>query len=76
MNIIVSKHFVCSECGGVSKQSGTCQTDDCIQQGLGLKECHCEDTKHDGVVNHWKKDDSNEPEASQVKTIDLDSEAE
>ncbi len=68
-------HFVCSECGTVSKQAGSCQTDFCIQQGLPLKPCHCEDGKHDGVKSDWKSDEPQEAQGSRVTTIDLDSAA-
>lgn len=72
------KHFVCNECGTASKNAGTCQADDCIVQGGNLKECHCEDGKHDGVVNAWDAaEDSTSDTSSENKsttTLDLDSE--
>ncbi len=66
-------HFICSECGYFSERPGICQTDDCSMQNLPLKECHCEDGKHDGVKNKWTEDTDNDAEGNQsVKTIDLD----
>ncbi len=75
----MEKHYVCSECKYLSQHGGVCQTDDCLQQGISLKECHCEDGKHEGVLNAWKKDEEDstdaegESEAPHENTIDLDS---
>ena len=73
-------HYVCSECGVHSKSPGVCQNDNCIQQGLPLKICNCEDGKHSGVMNSWKDEPSvsenteDVPDGQKVKTLDLDNE--
>ncbi|MES2436645.1 MAG: hypothetical protein V4519_01420 [Patescibacteria group bacterium] len=68
------KHYVCSECGNVSKNPGTCQIDDCTQQGVALHECHCKNNKHESIVNQFKSSDENqEAEGSKINLLDLDS---
>jgi hypothetical protein len=71
----MNNHYVCSECGGVSKQAGVCQTDNCIQQGMELKVCHCDDNKHESVISQWKSDETQEATSSKVNVIDLDQSA-
>ena len=76
----MQSHYVCSECGYLSKLSGTCQDDNCISQGIRLSECHCEDGEH-GSLKHVQAEDGEDPleqekEASKngysVNTLDLD----
>ncbi len=75
-------HYVCTECGYLSQHQGVCQTDYCIQQGLALVSCHCEDGEHKSVLTKWKAgNDGDEAgssedsgtESSHVTTLDLDS---
>ncbi|MBT4121229.1 MAG: hypothetical protein HOA57_04870 [Candidatus Magasanikbacteria bacterium] len=41
-------HYVCTGgCGGVSETPGTCQAETCPLHEHDLKECNCEDGKHD-----------------------------
>ena len=74
-------HFVCSECGFLSKLSGTCQNEDCIKSGELLARCFCEDGQHSSVLKHSSVDDveslsDQEQEAKNddysAKTLDLD----
>ncbi len=68
-------HYVCSECGNVSRNAGNCQADFCARQGLKLSVCNCEDEKHEGVIANNKPtsvDEENSP-GSGINTIDLDS---
>ena len=40
-------HYICmGGCGGVSEESGICETDGCANQYELLEECTCEDGKH------------------------------
>ena len=67
----MSKHYVCSECKTESSSMGTCDNEDCIQQGAARKECSCEDGLHKDVVNEWNEEDK--PfEGAKENTIDLD----
>ncbi len=77
----MEKHYVCSECGSVSKLVGTCQNENCLRLGVKLKECHCEDGKHIGILAPWKNaepvDDPEKAEEDEVATpsdnvLDLD----
>ncbi len=63
-------HYVCTECGSGSSLKGNCQNDVCVQQGTPLHECHCEDGKHDGIVQVYDKDDASI--STEGSTIDLD----
>lgn len=70
----MNTHYVCSECGLVSKIASTCQNDDCVREGLPLTACNCEDGKHEGIVMAHVSDDGEEqivPHNDQV--VDLDS---
>jgi len=41
-------HYVCiGECGGDSKDGGTCQAESCSRYGEDLIECNCKDWKHE-----------------------------
>lgn len=74
----MNTHYVCSECGSVSKIASTCQNDDCVREGLPLAACNCEDGKHDGIVNSWNAGETNIEEESSgqsQQTIDLDNES-
>lgn len=70
----MNTHYVCAECGHVSKISSTCQNDDCVREGLPLTPCNCEDDKHEGITISRPPEDSDEqivPHNDQV--VDLDS---
>ena len=44
-------HYICTGgCGGVSETPGVCQTEGCSLHGEALKECNCEDGKHEALV--------------------------
>lgn len=44
-------HYVCTGgCKGVSPVPGTCQADSCPMHEHPLKECHCADGMHGGLV--------------------------
>ena len=41
------KHFAClGECGGVSHESGTCQSEICSMHGKPFVECSCKMPEH------------------------------
>ena len=43
-------HYVCTgNCGGVSDHEKNCDTQSCSRFGQPLKECHCQDGKHEEV---------------------------
>jgi hypothetical protein len=45
------KHFVCDGgCQGVAADPGVCMMSSCPKHGLPLKECNCEDGKHEEVM--------------------------
>lgn len=44
-------HYVCTGgCGGVSPTPKNCDTDSCPMHEHPLKECHCTDNEHAGVL--------------------------
>lgn len=49
--IYESTHYVCSECGGVSGDSGVCNTENCSRAGDSLLECNCSDGEHSEILN-------------------------
>ncbi len=51
----------------------TCSIETCVQQGVALKECTCEDNKHQSLMNKWQDDGTQDPQGAHVTTIDLDS---
>ncbi len=51
----MKKHYVCSECGGVSDKPGVCQTPGCSHLGHQLVECNCIDGKHAEVLKKCEK---------------------
>lgn len=70
----IQHHFVCSECGMLSQRQGTCQTDGCMQQGVTMKGCSCEDGKHAEVMNRSSGSDAEESSNNGDQTFDLDQE--
>ncbi|MDQ3014667.1 MAG: hypothetical protein M3Q73_02295 [bacterium] len=71
----IHHHFVCSECGILSQHAGVCQTEGCMQEGVTLRSCSCEDGKHGEVMNRSSASDEEESSNSANQTVDLDQEA-
>jgi hypothetical protein len=69
------KHYVCTECKTTSTAPGVCETEDCIQEGLEMKECFCEDGLHSELVSDWKEKDEDGVviDRSKDTLLDLDS---
>ncbi len=41
------QHYVCTgECGGVSREPGTCQADTCSKHNQPLVQCDCNGEEH------------------------------
>jgi len=54
-------HYVCTGgCKGVSETPGTCQTETCPLHGHDLKECNCEDGKHELPTKEEAKEETKE----------------
>lgn len=72
----INHHFVCSECGMTSLRQGTCQTDGCMQQGVTLRPCNCEDNKHTEAMNRGGNSESEgQPSTTEGQMFDLDQES-
>lgn len=53
-------HYVCTGgCGGTSDHPQSCQTESCSLYGQPMKECHCQDGKHQEA---YERDNATKPE--------------